>query len=79
VTTISQRSAPKTGHSRPINVLCVLAIAQPHTKDAPIRKKLILSYKKKPKMPEPQRQEARTRHHGNNTKMGPTYANITSE
>jgi hypothetical protein len=30
-------------------------------------------------MPEPQRQEARTRHHGNNTKVGPTYTNISSE
>jgi len=30
-------------------------------------------------MPEPQRQDARTRHHSNNTKVGPTYANITSQ
>jgi len=33
VKTISQRTAPKTGHSLP-NVLCVLVITQPHTKDA---------------------------------------------
>ncbi|KAL4092042.1 hypothetical protein QTP88_026616 [Uroleucon formosanum] len=33
VTTISQRTALKTGHSRP-NVFCVLVIIQPHTKDA---------------------------------------------
>jgi hypothetical protein len=30
-------------------------------------------------MPELQRQEAHTLHHGNNTKVSPTYANISSE
>ena len=30
-------------------------------------------------MPEPQKQETRTRHHGKNIKVGLTFANITSE
>jgi hypothetical protein len=76
--TISQR----TGKDRSLPVKCALCSSD-HTasyKGFPIRKKLVLSNKKKKtKMPNTQRQEARTRHHGNNTKVGPTYANIYSE